>query len=218
MTNPPEDRGSEWKNLPLREPSTRRSSGRSTAAGSLRGAGRFLPQPFNVFRNTEGVRRASCTTIAMSFEPTRWALPQAARRRRHPVPAMLFDLDNNSNQLLVRMKLRRELFELHTMGAGTIWCARPAQDQGLRRTQFDWLCHNDVYEAARAFTGWRVDTARAETTACTTAAHSSTTSSARSLQQEVLGGTCSTIKAIWRMAARSADILAAHQGTARQSR
>ncbi len=75
--------------------------------------------------------------------------------------AMLFYLDNYVNQVSgANENFARELFELHTMGAENYYGVRdpindplPIDENGLVIGYVD----NDVYEAARCFTGWRVD-------------------------------------------------------------
>jgi uncharacterized protein (DUF1800 family) len=74
-------------------------------------------------------------------------------------PAMLVYLDNAFNQSSnPNENFARELFELHTLGAenylGTI------DREKVRKTgdgQPEGYVDGDVYEAARAFTGWRVE-------------------------------------------------------------
>jgi len=74
-------------------------------------------------------------------------------------PTMLFYLDNNVNQSgNPNENYARELFELHALGAenylGTVDRAKvPGYGTGASLGYVD----GDVYEAARCFTGWRVD-------------------------------------------------------------
>lgn len=74
-------------------------------------------------------------------------------------PSMLFYLDNRSNSDAgPNENFARELFELYTLGAENYLGVRepnsvPADAQGRPVGYVD----NDVYEAARCFTGWRVD-------------------------------------------------------------
>jgi uncharacterized protein (DUF1800 family) len=74
-------------------------------------------------------------------------------------PFMLFYLDNRSNSNAgPNENFARELFELHTLGAENYLGVRdpnsvPKLENGLAIGYVD----NDVYEAARCFTGWRVD-------------------------------------------------------------
>ncbi|MFZ9520023.1 MAG: DUF1800 domain-containing protein [Silvanigrellaceae bacterium] len=74
-------------------------------------------------------------------------------------PAMLFYLDNAFNQSgNPNENFARELFELHTLGAenylGTLERERVGKDKQGRPLGY---VDGDVYEAARAFTGWRVE-------------------------------------------------------------
>lgn len=81
-------------------------------------------------------------------------LEQAARST-----AMLFYLDNYINQAGgFNENFARELLELHTLGAENYLGVMdpfqvPVGDDGIAIGYVD----NDVYEAARSFTGWRVD-------------------------------------------------------------
>lgn len=75
-------------------------------------------------------------------------------------PAMLYYLDNvHSKASPANENYARELFELHTMGADayknhvyTNWKEVPGALDGMAEGYID----EDVYEAARAFTGWAV--------------------------------------------------------------
>ncbi len=74
-------------------------------------------------------------------------------------PAMLFYLDNSVNQSgNPNENFARELFELHTLGAenylGTLDRDKVPLDKNRRAEGY---VDGDVYEAARAFTGWRVE-------------------------------------------------------------
>jgi len=74
-------------------------------------------------------------------------------------PSMLYYLNqNNSSDAGPNENFARELFELHTLGAENYLGVQdpnlvPKDASGLAAGYVD----NDVYEAARAFTGWRVD-------------------------------------------------------------
>jgi uncharacterized protein (DUF1800 family) len=74
-------------------------------------------------------------------------------------PSMLYYLNqNNSSDAGPNENFARELFELHTLGAENYFGVRdpntvPKDTNGIAVGYVD----NDVYEAARAFTGWRVD-------------------------------------------------------------
>jgi uncharacterized protein (DUF1800 family) len=73
-------------------------------------------------------------------------------------PAMLYYLNNEASKASpANENFARELFELHTLGAGnyfndrtTEWHKVPGAAQGLAEGYID----QDVYEAARALTGW----------------------------------------------------------------
>ncbi len=73
-------------------------------------------------------------------------------------PAMLFYLNNEASKASpANENFARELFELHTLGAKnyfndrtTIWSDVPGAKAGLAEGYID----QDVYEAARALTGW----------------------------------------------------------------
>jgi uncharacterized protein (DUF1800 family) len=75
-------------------------------------------------------------------------------------PAMLYYLNNNQSKASpANENYARELFELHTLGAGHYynhlynrWREVPGAPQGQPIGYID----EDVYEAARAFTGWTV--------------------------------------------------------------
>jgi uncharacterized protein (DUF1800 family) len=73
-------------------------------------------------------------------------------------PSMLYYLNNEASKASpANENFARELFELHTLGAGnylndrtTTWSEVPGANQGLAEGYID----QDVYEAARALTGW----------------------------------------------------------------
>jgi uncharacterized protein (DUF1800 family) len=73
-------------------------------------------------------------------------------------PSMLYYLNNEASKASpANENFARELFELHTLGAGnyfndrtTEWQKVPGADKGLSEGYID----QDVYEAARALTGW----------------------------------------------------------------
>ncbi len=73
-------------------------------------------------------------------------------------PAMLYYLDNANNQVAgPNENFARELFELHTLGAENyLGVANPAGVEKLSSGLAVGYVDNDVYEAARCFTGWRV--------------------------------------------------------------
>lgn len=73
-------------------------------------------------------------------------------------PSMLYYLNNEASRASpANENFARELFELHTLGADhylndrtTVWSEVPGAKQGLAKGYID----QDVYEAARALTGW----------------------------------------------------------------
>jgi uncharacterized protein (DUF1800 family) len=74
-------------------------------------------------------------------------------------PSMLYYLDNyTSTDAGPNENFARELFELHTLGAENYLGVRPPQRvRGFESGDPVGYVDNDVYEAARCFTGWRVD-------------------------------------------------------------
>lgn len=74
-------------------------------------------------------------------------------------PAMLFYLDNAANSRNgPNENWARELFELHTLGAGAyLGVMRQKDVPGFGEGQPVGYVDDDVYEATRAFTGWRVN-------------------------------------------------------------
>jgi len=74
-------------------------------------------------------------------------------------PAMLFYLDNQVNQSgNPNENYARELFELHTLGAENYLGTSDRRDvPGYPQGAPVGYVDGDVYEAARCFTGWRVD-------------------------------------------------------------
>jgi uncharacterized protein (DUF1800 family) len=74
-------------------------------------------------------------------------------------PAMLFYLNNRSNSDAgPNENFARELFELHTLGAENYLGVRDPRDVSLGPDGVaEGYVDNDVYEAARCFTGWRVE-------------------------------------------------------------
>ncbi len=79
-------------------------------------------------------------------------------------PSMLYYLNNDESRASpANENYARELLELHTMGAAAYvndrfasWHEVPGADQGLSQAYID----QDVYEVARAFTGWSVGDGR----------------------------------------------------------
>lgn len=74
-------------------------------------------------------------------------------------PAMLYYLDNaSSNRAGPNENWARELFELHTLGAENyLGVRRQREVSGFSQGQPVGYVDDDVYEATRAFTGWRVN-------------------------------------------------------------
>jgi uncharacterized protein (DUF1800 family) len=74
-------------------------------------------------------------------------------------PAMLYYLDNTSNwRSGPNENWARELFELHTLGAENYLGVKRQKDvPGFAQGQPVGYVDDDVYEATRAFTGWRVN-------------------------------------------------------------
>jgi uncharacterized protein (DUF1800 family) len=74
-------------------------------------------------------------------------------------PAMLRYLDNaSSNRAGPNENYARELFELHTMGAENYrGVGRQRDVPGYAGGQPEAYVDDDVYEATRCFTGWRID-------------------------------------------------------------
>lgn len=118
----------------------------------------FWHNHFNVFRETESTpplfmaydRDAIRAHVFGNFRDMLTAVATS--------PAMLYYLDNYNNQVAgPNENWARELFELHTLGAENYFGVRdpkgvPKLANGIAAGYVD----NDVYEAARAFTGWRV--------------------------------------------------------------
>jgi uncharacterized protein (DUF1800 family) len=161
VVNPPEDRGYEWRNLPLRE---------TIDATFLRAVYSrrqllevlvdFWHNHFNVFGDTDGVQPVF---VHYDRDVIRANALGNFRKMIEDVgtsPAMLFYLDNNSNQVAgPNENYARELFELHTLGAENYQGVQdPRKIKGFDEHNAVGYVDNDVYEAARAFTGWRVDT------------------------------------------------------------
>jgi uncharacterized protein (DUF1800 family) len=74
-------------------------------------------------------------------------------------PAMLYYLDNASNSRAgPNENYARELFELHTMGAENyLGVKRQSEVPGFDKHAPVGYVDDDVYEACRCFTGWRVN-------------------------------------------------------------
>jgi uncharacterized protein (DUF1800 family) len=160
VVNPPADRAYEWRDLPLQE---------TIEATFLRAAYSqrqlfevlvdFWHNHFNVFRDTDGV---APVFVHYDRDVIRANVLGNFRKMLEDVgtsPAMLYYLDNNSNQVAgPNENYARELFELHTLGAQNYFGVQdPRTIRGFDEHNSIGYVDNDVYEAARAFTGWRVD-------------------------------------------------------------
>ena len=77
-------------------------------------------------------------------------------------PAMLFYLDNQVNQSgNPNENFARELFELHTLGAEHYLGTGDRRSvDGFAKGAVQGYVDGDVYEAARCFTGWRLDSGK----------------------------------------------------------
>src|SRR5579864_6629921 len=161
VVNPPDDQGYNWRDLPLRE------TVHATFIKAVYSKRQlqevlvdFWHNHFNVFSDTEGVppvfvhydRDVIRGNALGNFRDMVEAVGTS--------PAMLFFLDNNSNQVAgPNENYARELFELHTLGAENYFGVQdPRNIKGFLSHDSVGYVDNDVYEAARAFTGWRVDT------------------------------------------------------------
>ncbi len=80
-------------------------------------------------------------------------------------PAMLFYLDNQVNQSgNPNENFARELFELHTLGAEHYLGTGDRRSiAGFAQGNVQGYVDGDVYEAARCFTGWRLDSGKNST-------------------------------------------------------
>jgi uncharacterized protein (DUF1800 family) len=118
----------------------------------------FWHNHFNVFRETDNTpplmmaydRDAIRAHVFGNFRDMLTAVAAS--------PAMLYYLDNYNNQVSgPNENFARELFELHTLGAENyLGVADPASVPRLSNGVAAGYVDNDVYETARAFTGWRV--------------------------------------------------------------
>jgi uncharacterized protein (DUF1800 family) len=131
-------------------------------------------------------------------------------------PAMLVYLDNAFNQSgNPNENFARELFELHTLGAenylGTTERERVGKDKQGRPIGY---VDGDVYEAARAFTGWRVEDGTGGLSANTGQFFYSENWHDR-FQKIILGQNLSEHQAAMKDGEAVLDMLCAHPGTAR---
>ncbi|WP_181702278.1 DUF1800 domain-containing protein [Chthonobacter albigriseus] len=137
-------------------------------------------------------------------------------------PSMLAYLNNaDSRASPANENYARELLELHTLGADNYWAGRadrwdavPGATDGLAAGYLD----DDVYEVARAFTGWTIGDGRwvadGETTP-RTGAFAYVDAWHDPYQKRVLGRELAAYGAPMADGEAVLDILAAHPGTAR---
>jgi hypothetical protein len=161
VVNPPDEQGYQWRYLPLRETID------ATFIRAVHSRKQLLEvmvdfwhNHFNVFRDTDGVPPVF---VHYDRDVIRTNALGNFRKMIEDVgssPAMLFYVDNNSNQVAgPNENYARELFELHTLGADNYFGVQdPRKIKGFETQSSVGYVDNDVYEAARAFTGWRVDT------------------------------------------------------------
>ncbi len=132
-------------------------------------------------------------------------------------PAMLRYLDNaSSNRGGPNENYARELFELHTMGAENYRGVGRQRDvagfaQGLPEAYVD----DDVYEATRCFTGWRIDDNTDESGFNNTGLFAFFQPWHDRFQKTVLGRFLPPDQAATKDGEAVLDALAAHPGTAR---
>jgi uncharacterized protein (DUF1800 family) len=161
VVNPPEERGYDWRNLPLKETiDATFIKAVYSRRQLLEVLVDFWHNHFNVFGDTDGVQPVF---VHYDRDVIRANALGNFRKMLEDVgtsPAMLFYLDNNSNQVAgPNENYARELFELHTLGAENyLGVQDPRKIKGFDTHNSVGYVDNDVYEAARAFTGWRVDT------------------------------------------------------------
>ena len=161
VVNPPEDRGYDWRNLPLDETvDATFVKAVYSRRQLLEVLTDFWHNHFNVYGDTDGVQPVF---VHYDRDVIRANALGNFRKMVEDVgtsPAMLFYLDNNSNQVAgPNENYARELFELHTLGAENyLGVTDPRKVKGFDDHNSEGYVDNDVYEAARAFTGWRVDT------------------------------------------------------------
>jgi uncharacterized protein (DUF1800 family) len=137
-------------------------------------------------------------------------------------PAMLYSLNNaDSRASPANENFARELLELHTLGASSYlndryddWHSVPKDDGGLAQGYLDL----DVYEVARAFTGWSVGDGRwlsEGTNAPKTGAFHYIEAWHDPYQKRILGIEFPPNRAAMADGDQVLDMLAVHPGTAR---
>lgn len=132
-------------------------------------------------------------------------------------PAMLYYLDNAySSRGGPNENYARELFELHTLGAENyLGVKRQREVPGFDRGQPVGYVDDDVYEASRAFTGWRVDDTPDEPGFSNSGKFMYLASWHDRFQKTVLGRYLPPDQAPMKDGRDVLDALAAHPGTAR---
>ncbi len=132
-------------------------------------------------------------------------------------PAMLRYLDNaSSNRAGPNENYARELFELHTMGAENYrGVGRQRDVPGYAKGQPEAYVDDDVYEATRCFTGWRIDDNTDEPGFSNTGNFAFFQPWHDRFQKTVLGRFLPPDQASTKDGQDVLDALAAHPGTAR---
>jgi uncharacterized protein (DUF1800 family) len=165
VVNPPEGQGGDWRNLPLHE------TVEATLIKAVYSRRQLLEvlvdfwhNHFNIYGDTEGVQPVFVHYDRDVIRANALGNFRTLLEAVGTSPAMLFYLDNNSNQVAgPNENYARELFELHTLGAENYFGVQdPRNIKGFGEQNSAGYVDNDVYEAARAFTGWRVDAGRGE--------------------------------------------------------
>jgi len=131
--------------------------------------------------------------------------------------AMLYYLDNaNNSRSGPNENWARELFELHTLGAAHYYGVRRQQDvPGYREGAPAGYVDDDIYEATRCFTGWRVDFTYGEPGVGRTGKFLYYEPWHDRFQKRVLGRDLPSDQAPMKDGHDVLDMLAAHPGTAR---
>jgi uncharacterized protein (DUF1800 family) len=132
-------------------------------------------------------------------------------------PAMLYYLDNaSSNRAGPNEDWARELFELHTLGSEHyLGVKRQNQVPGFVKGQPEGYVDDDVYEATRAFTGWRVNDTKDEPGLNDSGTFVYHAPGHDRFQKTVLGRYLPPDQAPMKDGEDVLDVLAAHPGTAR---
>lgn len=132
-------------------------------------------------------------------------------------PAMLRYLDNaSSNRGGPNENYARELFELHTMGAENYrGVGRQRDVSGYSQGQPEAYVDDDIYEATRCFTGWRIDDNTDEPGFTNTGQFAFFQPWHDRFQKNVLGRYLPPDQPATKDGQDVLDVLAAHPGTAR---